>query len=147
MPIDVEVNNQTGIPIADGFFAAVAEETIGKTGYVFLREKNISISVALLSEEEMQALNKKHRHKDSVTDILSFFEYENIGEIESVAENDLFLGELILCYDDIRKYAQEQGIGLQKELANVVAHGVLHLLGFAHGAEMFGIQEQAVKKF
>ncbi|MDP1884790.1 MAG: rRNA maturation RNase YbeY [Candidatus Moranbacteria bacterium] len=147
MPIDVEVNNKTKSPIADGFFAAVAEEAIGKTGYAFLREKNISISVALVSEEEMQALNKKHRHKDSVTDILSFFEYENIGEIENVAENDLFLGELILCYDDIHKYAQKQGIGLQKELANVTAHGVLHLLGFSHGEEMFGIQDKVVKKF
>ncbi|MFA7209015.1 MAG: rRNA maturation RNase YbeY [Parcubacteria group bacterium] len=147
MPIDVEVNNQTGSPIEDGFFAAVAQETIKATGHGFLQEKNISISVALVSEKEMRALNKKHRHKDSVTDILSFFEYENIGEIESVTEKELFLGELILCYDDIKKYAQEQEIGLRKELANVAAHGVLHLLGFAHGAEMFGIQEQVVKKF
>jgi len=146
MPIDVEVNNKTKSPLAVDFFVEVAMKTIVATGYDFLQEKNISFSVALVSEEEMQKLNKEHRQRDSVTDILSFYEYETIEEIKSITEKDLFLGELILCYDDIDKYASEQGVELQNELVGVVAHGVLHLLGFAHGEKMFGIQDNVVKK-
>lgn len=147
MRLDIEVNNKTQSPVADGFFAAVARKTLEEAGYGFLREKNISISVALVSEEEMRKLNREHRQKDSVTDILSFFEYGSAEEIGKVAEEDVFLGELVLCYDDIRKYALEQGTGLPEELADVFSHGVLHLLGFAHGDKMFGLQDKVVKNF
>lgn len=141
MNLNIEVNNKTQSSVADDFFVSVVEKTVVATGYEFLLDKEISISVALVFEEEMQKLNKEHRQKDSVTDILSFFEYENIDQIRAVQEKELFLGELILCYDDIRKYAETEGIDLQKELANVISHGVLHLLGFSHGEKMFAIQK------
>lgn len=144
MEIDIEVNNITQSPVKDDFFAMVAQKTIETSGYDFLQAKKIAISVALVSEKEMQKLNREHRQKDSVTDILSFCEYENAGEIEKSNEVELFLGELILCYDDISKYALEQDIDLAEELANVVSHGVLHLLGFEHGEKMFGIQKQVI---
>ena len=146
MKINIEVNNKTQSPVEDDFFVEVAKKTIEATGHDFLQDKEISISVALVSEEEMQELNKKYRQKDSVTDILSFFEYENIAEIKAVQEKEVFLGELILCYDDIRKYAETEGLELQKELTNVFSHGVLHLLGYGHGEEMFNIQEKICKE-
>lgn len=146
MKIEVEVNNETGSPIGEDFFVGVAGRTIEETGYDFLSGKNISISAALVSEEEMQKLNKNYRQKDAVTDVLSFFEYEDIEEIKNAKEKDLFLGELILCYDDIERYAREEKISLRKELANVVSHGVLHLLCFSHGEKMFGIQKKVINK-
>jgi rRNA maturation RNase YbeY len=147
MEIDIEVNNITQSPVKDDLFAMVAQQTITLAGYDFLQAKKISISVALVSEKEMQSLNQEHRQKDSVTDILSFCEYESAGEIEKVSELELFLGELILCYDDISKYALEKNIDLTEELINVASHGVLHLLGFEHGEKMFGIQKQVVNNF
>ena len=146
MLLDIEVNNTTHSPVEDVFFVRVIESTIMATGYNFLQEKNISISVALVSELEMQKLNRENRHKDSVTDILSFFEYEAIEELQADAAEEIFLGELILCYDDIKKYAQAENIPLQQELANVTAHGVLHLLGFAHGETMFSLQKKVISE-
>lgn len=150
MNIDIEVNNITNSPIADDFFVGVAERTIIESGYNFLQEKNISISVALVSEEEMQKLNKQWRQKDSVTDILSFYEYASIKEIKDAMKNSsvegIFLGELILCYNDIGKYAVEENIKLEEELTNVFSHGILHLLGFSHGSEMFEIQNKIKKQ-
>ncbi len=131
--------------MADDFFALVVEKTIVAAGYEFLHDKNISISLALLSEEEMQTLNNKYRQRDSVTDVLSFCEYESIEDLKNVSEPEIFLGELILCYDDIGKYAQEKKIELQKEMAKVVSHGVLHLLGFSHSEKMFAIQNKVVE--
>lgn len=149
--IEVEVNNKTKSPMADDFFVTVAEKTIAESDLDLLAGgKNISISVALVSEKEMQELNKQCRQKDSVTDILSFWEYSSIEEIENVMKNSptegLFLGELILCYDDIVKYAKKEKIELREELANVFSHGILHLLGFEHGSEMFAIQNKIKKQ-
>lgn len=141
MKLEIEVNNLTNSPMADDFFVRVAERTIVETGYDFLQEKNISISVALVSEQEMQRLNRESRQKDAVTDVLSFFEYETVEEIKSIQEENIFLGELIMCYDDIEKYAQAEKIDLEKELANVFSHGVLHLLCFSHGEKMFSLQK------
>ena len=140
--IEVEVNNKTKSPVTEDFFVRVAGMTIAQSGFDFLQKKNISISVALVSEREMQKLNKQCRQKDSVTDILSFWEYTSIEEIKNVQDEAIFLGELILCYNDIVKYAKKEKIELQTELVNVFSHGVLHLLGFAHGSEMFAIQNK-----
>jgi len=147
MEINIEVNNKAQSPVEDYFFSEIAKKTIEvvkevQEGKDFLNDKEISISVALVSEEEMQKLNREHRQKDSVTDILSFFEYESIEEVKEVKDKEVFLGELILCYDDIKKYALSEGLEIQKELMNVISHGTLHLLGFSHGEEMFNIQKQ-----
>ncbi len=146
MLVDVEVNNTTDSPVEEAFFARVAERTIAAAGCAFLQEKKISISVALVSEKEMQKLNRAHRRKDSVTDILSFFEYETREQLQKEDSPEIFLGELILCYDDIEKYAQAEKISLSQELINVTAHGVLHLLGFAHGEEMFSLQKKIISE-
>lgn len=146
----IEINNTTNSPIEDGFFEAVAKKSLAGSGYDFLNppagRKKINISLALVSPQEIRELNNKYREYDSVTDVLSFPEYENIGQIEkAVAEKpggELFLGELILCYDDIKEYAEKEKLSLKEELANVLSHGILHLLGFKHGKEMFKIQNE-----
>jgi len=146
MKIEIELNNKTQSPVAEDFLVGVAEKTIEASGYDFLREKNISASVAIVPEEEIRELNAKYRKNDSVTDILSFCEYETKNDLENAKENNLFLGELILCYNDIEKYAKEKGIDLQQEMANVFSHGILHLLGFSHGEEMFSIQKKVINR-
>ena len=146
MKINIETNNKTESPIGDDFLLAVARKTIELAGYDFFEGKNVSISAAIVSEKEIQELNEKYRKNDSVTDILSFCEYESEDELRAADGQEVFLGELILCYNDIKKYAEERGIDLQKELANVFSHGVLHLLGFSHGEEMFSIQKKVINE-
>jgi probable rRNA maturation factor len=145
MKINLEINNATQSPVEDSFLVAVAERTFQELKFDFFDGKEIIISVALVSAEEIQKLNKEYRKYDSVTDILSFPEYENLAKIKDTVDKELFLGELILCYNDIEEYAQKENIELQKELANVVSHGILHLLGFVHGEEMFALQEKVTK--
>ncbi len=86
-----------------------------------------------------------------MTDILSFASYKNIKEIKKAEENPpaggVFLGELILCYDDIKDYAKKNGLNFKEELARTVSHGILHLLGFHHGKKMFSLQDKIVSKF
>ena len=51
------------------------------------------------------------------------------------------MGELIICFDDIEKYCREKNIPFEREFYKVFSHGILHLLGYAHGDEMFKIQK------
>ena len=95
----------------------------------------------------MHRINKQYRKKDKATDVLSFCEFEDIEKLKKTTDPELFLGELILCYNYIKESAREclSEIDLQKELARIIAHGVLHLLGYSHSQKMFAIQD-AVKK-
>lgn len=150
MKLNIELNNIAKKPVSKAFLEKVVLRTLKASVLVFLREKNISVSVAVVSPAEIKKINKKYRKINKVTDILSFAEYKSEKELKKAKDDPevsgLFLGELILCYDDIKEYAKKRGLALEKELANVVSHGVLHLLGFRHGKKMFEIQEKIIKK-
>ncbi|OGI17878.1 MAG: rRNA maturation RNase YbeY [Candidatus Moranbacteria bacterium RIFCSPHIGHO2_02_FULL_40_12b] len=161
--LNLEINNTTQSPVEDAFFVSVAEKTLAEVPSLSdLVAKSFSISMALVSPAEIQKLNKERRQVDSVTDILSFAEYNNVNELKAAVDNSqadgLFLGELVLCYDYIKEYAEKRkinphtknlhpedfgvGVKLDQELANAVSHGILHLLGFKHGKKMFQIQHK-----
>jgi rRNA maturation RNase YbeY len=56
-------------------------------------------------------------------------------------------GELALCLEIIASQAKKNKVIFQKELAFVLSHGVLHLLGMRHGKKMYEIQDIASSKF
>jgi probable rRNA maturation factor len=143
MKLSVEINNKSGERIKADIFTYVIKETLKLSGFDFLAKKEISISVALVDEKEIKKLNRIYRKKDAVTDVLSFAEYKNIELMKKEKETAIFLGELVLCYNDIRKFAKKNKINPKKELAEVISHGVLHLLGIKHGQKMFAIQKKA----
>jgi len=159
MKITVEVNNLAKSPIKKAVFQAVAKKTLEKSGYHFLNPlrqpadggKNICVSLAVVGPAKIKKLNKIYLKQNEPTDILSFAEYKNIKKIQQAMTNPpaggLFLGELILCYDDVKEYAKIRGLVLKKELAVVFAHGLLHLLGFRHGKKMFEVQDKMTKVF
>ena len=147
MKISLDFNNQTKSPVRKSFFISVAKKTIQKNGYDFLEKKNLSLSIALISPQEIRKINKIYRNKDYVTDILSFASYKSVKEIKKSKEKAVFLGELILCYDDIKDYAKKNGLNFKEELARTVSHGILHLLDFHHGKIMFSLQDKIANKF
>ena len=97
------------------------------------------LGLVITGQEEVQELNRHYRGKDEPTDVLSFFMTEGTDEPESdvvafVAPPDgvLHLGEVIISYPQAVIQAQEQGHSAKKELALLIVHGVLHLLGYDH---------------
>lgn len=149
MEINLEINDATNSPVEAGFFEKIAEKTLAETEVSFLENSKIGISLAIVAPEEIKKLNKQYRKSDNVTDILSFSEYKNLEDIRGKSlkkKEELFLGELILCYDDIKEYTAKEKLNLDKELSKVFAHGILHLLGFNHGNEMFDIQNKIINK-
>lgn len=146
MKLEIEVNNKSKSPVEDKFFFRIIKDTLERSGMNFLKARDINVGLALVNSGEIRKLNRIYRKKDSVTDVLSFSEYKNSSEMENSNGKKMFLGEIILCYNDIKKYSRKEKINFEEELARVVSHGILHLLGFRHGKEMFRIQGEAAKK-
>lgn len=142
MKLLLEINNLERSPVKKNVIRKIILETLKQSGYIFLFSRNLSMSVALVSREEIRALNKKYRGQNKATDILSFPEYPAARELKKETCKDIFLGELIICYDDIVSYAKQYHKKLEKEFAAVVAHGVLHLLGMEHSKRMFQLQSK-----
>lgn len=147
MNINVEINNKSKSPIEEGFFDDVAKETLSEVNLDFLSDMDISVSLAVVSEKEIKKLNDQCRGINTSTDVLSFPEFETQKKLKAHKGKEVFLGEIILCYDDIKTYADEEKIELKKEVAKVFSHGILHLIGFQHGTKMFAIQEEVAKNF
>jgi len=80
-----------------------------------------AISLALVSEAEIKNLNRVYRHKNKVTDVLSF-------NLDSTA----ILGEVVICLAVAKKQAKENKKSLSAELKLLTIHGILHLLAFDH---------------
>lgn len=87
---------------------------------------NTYISVSLTDDSEMQKLNKKHKGKDSPTDVLSF------TLNEKTEDGRPYLGDVIVNKDQAQRQAKENGNTLEEEISELVAHGVLHLFGVHH---------------
>ena len=93
------------------------------------------ISLLLADDETIQELNKSYRNMDKPTDVLSF-------KIES----DTMLGDIIISVETAKRMSVEYNISLDREIAFLFIHGILHLLGYDHETsvedeeEMFALQ-------
>ena len=85
------------------------------------------ISVSFMSADEIQALNRDYRGKDAATDVLSF----PVDDTLAVGPGRP-LGDIVICMDIARRQAEEYEHSLERELAFLLVHGMLHLLGYDH---------------
>ncbi len=99
-----------------------------------LPPENHSVSIALLSDEEVRTLNRAFRGKDAPTNVLSFPSPRALQAFHRGTE-PLFLGDVALAYETVVSEASAQGKTALQHAAHLVVHGVLHLAGFAHDAE------------
>ena len=79
------------------------------------------VSVALVSDRRMRALNRQFRGKDTATDVLSF-----------PSSGDSFLGDVVIASGVAAKQARESGHSVTTEVRVLALHGLLHLLGYDH---------------
>lgn len=142
MKLVLEVNRQVPCFFSNKFLEKIIRETILSCDCRFPDSKNLNISLAIVPAGEIKKINKKFRGKNAVTDVLSFADYTDKEKLLAEKDNNIFLGEIIICPEFIRKSAKTDKIPFEKELACVLAHGTLHLLGFKHGEEMFSIQNR-----
>ncbi len=88
------------------------------------------ISVAVIGDDQIQEMNAQYRRVDAPTDVLSFANDEGEAIIEASEEH--FLGDIAISLPTAGRQAEELGQSLDRELAFLTVHGVLHLLGYDH---------------
>ena len=89
-------------------------------------DQQIHISVTISNDKEIKKLNKKYLKRDYTTDVLSF-------EIKETQEDgSLYLGDVIVNKQQAKRQAKKYNNDLEHEVAELVAHGVLHLFGVHH---------------
>jgi probable rRNA maturation factor len=93
------------------------------------------VSVVLVDDREIARLNAAYRHKEGPTDVLSFPIGEEILDEQGVASGFL-LGDVVISAERAVFQASELGHTLERELAFLLVHGVLHLLGHEHDEDM-----------
>jgi probable rRNA maturation factor len=139
--IEVEFNNLTQVKVNQESLKKIIGLVLGGEGV-----KQASISVALVGPGRMRKLNRLYRNKNRVTDVLSFPNREvpldNFKTAELKESEDL--GEIIVCLREVKKTAKRMGSSFEKELARVLIHGTLHLLGYDH--EKSEEEEKKMKK-
>jgi len=85
-----------------------------------------TVSVALVSDNRIRALNRTYRRRNYATDVLSF-----PANRESRIPNP-FLGEIVIAKGVAKRQAREAGHSETTELRVLALHGLLHLLGYDH---------------
>jgi len=91
------------------------------------------MSVVITGQEKIHRLNKQYLDEDAPTDVLSFPMLEDGGvPFVNPPDRAVHLGEVIISYPQAVKQAEARGHTVQKELATLLIHGTLHLLGHDH---------------
>ena len=119
-----------------------AKALIRKTVRTALAAEGLTIpcevDVFLTSDRGIQEVNKEQRKVDEPTDVLSFPALElRPGELPDAFDADpgtglIPLGDMVLSWERVAAQAKEYGHSRRRELAYLVTHSVLHLLGYDH---------------
>ena len=86
------------------------------------------LSIAIVLDDEIAALNAEHRGKRSATDVLAF----SLLEGDHSAHRGKLLGDVVIGIETAARQARAARRGLDEEVARLLIHGILHLLGWDH---------------
>lgn len=109
----------------------------------------VEVNLLIIDNERMKEINKTCRGIDKTTDVLSFpnvdypepSDFILVEDIEAQADyfnpdsGELILGDIMISYDKIIEQAQAYGHTLLREFSFLLAHSMLHLLGYDHMEE------------
>lgn len=134
----IEINNLTTVKIEEEFLKRVAKKVLQGEN-----RKEDHLSIALVGQGRIRALNKKYLRKNRVTDVLTFGESQ---KFPILPKKELKLGEIVICLREVKKNAKRFGSAFEKELARVLIHGILHLLGYDHEKNKMGAEKMRKKE-
>ncbi len=116
-----------------------------KKTFEYLDVDQCDLTIVIGGNTEIHQLNRKYRHIDAPTDVLSF-----AYDIRDPETNARYLGDIVISGEKVFEQAQAAGHSHQMECCILIVHGILHLLGYDHEEEtdeavMFPLQEKIVK--
>ena len=131
LELDLQIAlDMPGLP-DESEFRRWAEAALAGAGY----RRDAELTVRVVNEAESTALNETYRHKQGPTNVLSF-PFEAPPGVESA-----LLGDVVICAPVVLREAFSQEKPAEAHWAHLVAHGVLHLLGYDHDEAQADIME------
>lgn len=144
MTIEIEYEAQKQVSIE--YDAIIREMVLASLDYEDCPYES-EVQVILTDNEGIHEINKEYRQIDRPTDVLSFpmvdyLEPSNFDHVEDAIESyfnpetgELLLGDIIISIDKVEEQAKSYGHSLERELAFLVVHSMLHLCGYDHMEE------------
>ncbi|TGG82717.1 MAG: rRNA maturation RNase YbeY [Aphanocapsa feldmannii 277cV] len=100
------------------------------------RRRNYAVSLRVVGDADIAALNREWRQRSGATDVLAFAALDDpMPWPAELAREPLDLGDMVISLETAARQARQQGWGLDQEFAWLLAHGLLHLLGWDHPDE------------
>ena len=135
--------NKTEEKIDKSFVRKVVKHTLKK-----MEAEKSEVNIIFVGLEEIHEINKTYRNVDRPTDVISFA-LEDTEDVTVYEER--VLGDIYICLDKVHEQAKEYGHTEIREMAFLIVHGLLHLLGYDHMIKeeekiMFGLQEEILNE-
>jgi len=133
------MGEQIGIHVEEEFRGVVDESQVRRIAQAVLKAEGVAppyeVSLVFTDSEKVKQLNRDYRGVDEPTDVLAFYmlpQKEEAAPFALPPDGVTRLGEVIISYHQAVEQAREQGHSTERELALLVIHGILHLLGYDH---------------
>lgn len=112
----------------------IAESVLESEGY----PRDAEVNLLLVSDDEIASYNARFLDREGPTDVLAFPVEQLIpGVVPDVQSGGppLILGDVVIAPGYVRRQAESLGVDFEDEIALMVTHGILHLLGYDHEAD------------
>jgi len=98
---------------------------------------DVNLSVVITDNENICEINKEQRGIDKPTDVLSFpgYEKQEWEKLKVIPDEIVYIGDIVISKEKIIEQAAEYGTGIEREFCYLIAHGMLHLMGYDHMTE------------
>lgn len=130
LKIDIIKKNHVGF--STDVLVSLAQNVIKTLKPDLLKIDNLAVSVVFVDDQEIQKINKNQRGEDRPTDVLSFSYLAELGP-QPIKDKPVILGEIIISTETLAMQADQSNHSKEDELRVLFVHGLLHVLGYAHG--------------
>jgi len=125
MPVLVTRKAPASVALRSQHVRSIAEKMLR-----YLERESDELSILLTDDAFIRTLNATHRGKDRPTDVLSFAQEE--GESSPSEQEPALLGDVVISLDTAERQARTRRHSLLDEVTFLLAHGILHLIGYDH---------------
>lgn len=152
--VEVETDKEIGLKYQE-IFKKIASKVLDDEECPY----EVEINLLITDDIEIQKMNKEYRNIDRPTDVLSFpmIEYKKPSDFSEVEDafsdcfnpetGELLLGDIVVSIDKVIEQAEKYGHSREREISFLIAHSMLHLLGYDHmEEEETSIMEQKQKR-
>ena len=133
------MSEEIEIYVEEEFQGLVDESWVGRIAQTVLKAEEVAppyeMSLVFTDSETVRRLNRDYRGMDEPTDVLAFYMLPQKEAADFFAlppDGVTRLGEVIISYPQAVEQAKEQEHSTERELALLIIHGILHLLGYDH---------------